>query len=102
MKKTEQQIATLGVEARLVLDSPAFNEAFERMDATIMNALRKADMRDAEGQRLLLQQLKLVDRIKVTLRGMIEHGKLAQAKIDADDMRDESRLRRGLRQVTGR
>jgi len=102
LKRSDQQLATLGLEARQVLENPAFNEAFERMDTTIMNALRKADMRDAEGQRLLLQQLKLVDRIKGTLAGMIEGGKLAQSRIDSDDLRNESTLRRGLRQVTGR
>ncbi|OUM01755.1 hypothetical protein [Variovorax sp. JS1663] len=102
MKRDDAQAATLGLEARQVLENPAFNDAFERMSRAIFQAWRKCDLRDAEGQRLLLQQAKLVDRIKATLGGMIEQGNLADARIQADDLRDESRLRRGLRSVTGR
>ncbi|MBT2322528.1 hypothetical protein J7E62_09240 [Variovorax paradoxus] len=102
MRKTKQQVATLGLEARQVLENPAFGEAFERMGSAIVSAWRKCDLRDVEGQRLLLQQAKLVDRIKGTLGGLIEQGKLAEAQIEAEDLRDESRLRRGLRSVTGR
>jgi hypothetical protein len=102
MKRADQQVATLGIEARQVLENPAFNEAFDRMKSAIFQAWSKCELRDAEGQRLLLQQAKVVDRVRTTLYGMIEQGKLAQAKIDADDLRDESRVRRGIRAVTGR
>jgi hypothetical protein len=101
-RSTHQKLSDMGVEARNVLGSPAFEEAFTRMQAAIDNAWHECDMRDTEGQRLLLQQAKLVGRVKATLQGMIEQGNLADSKINADDIRNESGIRRGIRAVTGR
>lgn len=75
-----QATATLGAQAAQVLDNPAFAEAFRLMSESIASAWRGCDMRDIEGQQLLLQQMKLVERVRAVLAGLVERGKLAAAK----------------------
>lgn len=86
-------------EARQVLDNPAFRYAMDGLKAEIVSNWRQAPIRDAEGQRLLLQMAKVCDLFEGMLVGMLESGKLAQAKIDIDDMRSDSTTRRLLRKV---
>ena len=62
-----QQLATMGQQAGQILSNPAWEEAWRRMDAEIHAAWVGSDVRDAEGQRLLLQQAKLVNRLKSTM-----------------------------------
>jgi hypothetical protein len=48
---------------------------------------------------LLLQLAKVAEKFEGTLIGMIERGKMAQHKIDLNELRDESKPRRFFRQV---
>lgn len=102
MRSTEQQAADLGVEAQHVLNNPAFREALKRMQDDCIAALKTIPIRDDEGRRLWAQTWRLTDKVETTLLGILEQGKLARAKLDIDDVRNESGLRRGLRKVTGR
>ena len=100
MNRSEnQQLADLGVEARQVLSNPAFNEALRLMREDAYTQWKKCPIRDAEGQRLLLQAARLTDKVESVLRGILESGKLASAKLAIDEERDESAPRRLMRRI---
>ena len=88
-----------GTEAAQVLDNGAFKEALQIMRDDAVKAWRDCPIRDTEGQQLLLQHAKLIDKFEGILRGVVESGKFAQRKIDIDDARSESKVQRMLRKV---
>lgn len=96
---TEQQTSDLGVYAEQLLANPAFKAVFEHMRNTVQAAWRTADLRDLEGQRLLLQQAKIIDRVEESARGMVEAGKLADSRMRDDGLRAESRMASAARTV---
>ena len=77
--------------AAQVIENPAFAEAFDRMRRQIVEAWAECPVNETERQQFILQQMKLVDRIKPTLLGMIEQGKLAAAHMPVDMDSDLSR-----------
>lgn len=94
-----QQLATRGIEALQVLDNAAYQEAMASLKEAIVQQWKESPVRDKEGQLILLQLAKLADKFDGILRGMVENGKLAQSKIDIDDVRNESSIRRMMRKV---
>ncbi|HQR98153.1 MULTISPECIES: hypothetical protein [unclassified Polaromonas] len=98
---TEQQTASMGVNARQVLDNAAYQAAMTSLKAQVVQQWKDCPVRDKEGQLLLLQLAKLADKFDGILSGMIEAGKFAEHKIDLDAERDESRGRRMLRRAWG-
>lgn len=88
-------------EARMLLDSDAYKNAHAGLKAQIIQQWKGCPVRDVEGQRLLLQLIKLADKFEGMLTGAIEAGKFAQHKIDLDNERNESKARRALRKVIG-
>ena len=90
-----------GREASAVLDNEAFKSAISSMKAEVLSQWKSCPIRDREGQVLLLQLAKLTDKFESILVGMIENGKLAQNRIELNEIRDESASRRMLRRVTG-
>ena len=94
-----QQLATRGIEALQVLDNAAYQEAMASLKEAIVQQWKDSPVRDKEGQLILLQLAKLADKFDGILRGMVENGKLAQSKIDIDDVRNESSIRRMMRKV---
>ncbi|PZQ77946.1 MAG: hypothetical protein DI563_01955 [Variovorax paradoxus] len=97
---TDQHISDLGVEAQRLLENPAFLAIFDRMRDSVQHAWRNADLRDTEGQQLLLQQAKIIDRIQETALGMVQSGKLADSRIRESGLRTESLAKRVLRKVS--
>ena len=97
----EKQQVQRGREAALVLDNEAFKAAMQGLKSAVLEQWKQCPVRDKEGQTLLLQLAKLTDKFEGILVGMIDNGKMAQHKLDLDDIRDESRTRRVLRKVTG-
>ena len=95
----EKQQVLRGKEAAMVLENEAFKAAMEQLRNQVIEAWKAAPVRDVEGQKLLLQLVKLCDKYEGILSGMIENGKMAQHKLDLDDIRDESKTRRMLRRV---
>lgn len=101
----DQAASDMGVYAAQAIENPALNAAIAHMRDAIMREWRACNLRDAEGQRLLLQQAKMVDRFAATLNGMLQAGKLADARLGesqlarimTDDLRDESAVRRMFR-----
>ena len=96
---TDQQTATMGNDATQVLGNPAYSEAMALLKAAVVEKWRNAPIRDAEGQRLLLQMAKLADDFEAILGGFVQHGKLAQHKIDVDRVRSESKPKQLLRRA---
>ena len=98
---TENQQVLRGKEAAMVLDNAAYIAAMDQLRNQVIEAWKAAPIRDIEGQKLLLQLVKLCDKYEGILGGMIENGKMAQHRLDLNDIRDESKTRRMLRRVTG-
>lgn len=90
--------ALRGVDARQVLENPAYQAAMKAMKDQITKEWAECPVRDVEGQKLLLQLHKLAVKFENMLSGMVETGKLAQMNLDAE--RDESLARKVLRRVT--
>lgn len=90
-----------GREASAVLENEAFKSAMASLKSAVLEQWKSCPVRDREGQVLLLQLAKLTDKFESILVGMIENGKLAQNKIELNEIRDESASRRMLRRVTG-
>lgn len=91
--------ATRGLEARQVLDSPAYQTAMALLKESVDKEWQKADVRDREGQVLLLQFRKTVDRFERILAGMVDTGRYAERKIVDDKTRNENALRRASRRI---
>lgn len=68
-------------EARQVLDSPLVKETLELMERELVEAWIACPARDAEGREWLWRQIVSTRKFKDTLRGVMESGKLAQAKL---------------------
>lgn len=97
---SEHQAASMGKEAALLLENPAFVEAMARMREDVRRQWMEAPVRDIEGQRLLLITAKLVEKLDGHIRGMVEAGKLAQSRLEINDLRDENGIRRAVRRMT--
>lgn len=95
----EQQISDRGVEAAKVLESQAYKDAMAMLRESVVSKWKSVSLRDAEGQRLTLQMMKLADTFEGLLSGMVEAGKFANHKLDLDRVRDESAARRIMRRV---
>lgn len=99
-KQTPLQISDLGVNARLVLDNPAYQEAMARLRSELVATWENSPIRDREGHLLNLQVMKLTRLFESTLTSLIQAGKMADAQVDIDSVRDESRPRKILRRFT--
>lgn len=95
------QIARMGADSQIVLDNPAYKLAMETLESAVIQQWKECPVRDREGQMLLLQLAKLVDKFDGILRGLVETGKMSQHKIDLDKLRDESKGKQFLRRVVG-
>lgn len=98
MDKLNEQ-AVRGLEAQQVIDNPAYQTAMRLLKESVDKEWRKADVRDREGQMLLLQFRKTVDRFEQILAGMVETGRYAERKLVDDKHRNESGLRRASRRI---
>ena len=91
--------AQRGIDAKAVLDNVAFKEAMELLKSSVIDQWKACPIRDREGQLLLLQLARLADKFEGLLVGTVERGKLAQRKIELDELRDEGPARRFFRRV---
>ena len=98
---SEHQAVQTGMEAAQVLNNNAYINAMASLKAQVVEQWKECPIRDREGQLLLLQLAKLADKFDGILSGYVEAGKLASHKIEVDGLRNESRVSRALRSVTG-
>ena len=102
MTEDLQKQVNIGGEAQRLLENPAFEEVFRRMDSDLQAAWMDCDVRDTEGQRLLLQQAKVMKHFKGNLTRMIEQGKMAASKLPISDILGENAVQRGVRALRKR
>jgi hypothetical protein len=88
-------------KAAEVLDNEAFKTAMNDLREAITGEWKACPIRDREGQMLLLQMAKMVDKFEGLLVGRIEAGKMAGKKLQLDNIRNESAPRRFMRKVAG-
>ena len=93
------QTTQRGIEARQVLDSPAYQQAMALVREKIVAQWTGCNIRDREEQKLLLQLMRCAETFEEILNSTVEAGKFAQHKIDLDKLRDESKTRGLLRKV---
>lgn len=94
----DHQTVEMGIQARQVLENPAFIEAMRRVHEIAHLQFKKADLRDAEGLKLARQFAAVTDDFESIMHRMVEGGKLAQLSLDKH--RDESDLKRAARRFT--
>jgi hypothetical protein len=96
--------------AALILDNPVFHEAFEGMHAQLIEAIAGANLREPDDLVLLVQQLKLLERVKTNFVSYVQVGEQADADIERQRKRlaaEQARLdeeangifARGMRQA---
>lgn len=95
----ERQDVNMGRSAAEVLENQAFQEAMRLLREAVVTQWKECPVRDKEGALLLLQLAKITDKFESLLSGLIEKGKLAQHKIELDNMRNESKLQKAVRRV---
>lgn len=81
MSSLEQRIYDAD-QARLVLDNPAFAQAFEDIKKELAESWMNSPARDVEGREKLFQLIKMADKLEATLRRSMESGKLAKAELN--------------------
>lgn len=96
---THHQDVQRAQEASQVISNPAYQAAMQALRAEVIAAWKRCPVRDAEGQRLLLQLIKMADKFEAMLTGAIETGKFAEYQIRMDELRNESKARSLLRRI---
>jgi hypothetical protein len=96
---TDHQISQQGLDAHMVLENPAYKEAMAALRGQVIEQWKACPIRDREGQMLLLQLAKLADKFEGILGGMVQSGRLAQHKIELNEVRNESPARKLMRRV---
>lgn len=72
-----QRASDRGQQAELILSNPVFGEAFDGLRQQIYDALAGADLRKHEEHVLLLQQLKLLERLRYQFESFVRAGEMA-------------------------
>ena len=68
-------------QAKLLLDSPLLQEAFDRLDAEYVKAWRGTMATEDDARQRLWQAVQIVGKVRDHLRLIVENGKLAQSDI---------------------
>lgn len=89
---TPQQESDLGLYANQALENPAVQEALRRMEESCDMAIKACPIRDTEGLTLLVQAARITASFEQVLLGIFENGKAANARINIDKERKESKL----------
>jgi hypothetical protein len=97
----DEQATQRGLEARQVIENPAYRAAMDLLKAEVVQAWKACPVRDKEGQLVLLQLAKLTDKFDGILTGMVETGRYSQRRIEeaVNDVRSESGARKLMRRV---
>ena len=68
-------------QARYLLDHDLMKAAFAEVGDEIARQWRESPARDTEGRERLYLMLRLLDRVRDTLQGHVETGKVARARL---------------------
>lgn len=88
-----------GAEASELLENPAFRRAFDTLREQIHKQWLATSVKDQAEQQALLQLGKAAEKIEKLLLAEVARGEDAQKRIDASELRNESRTRTALRRV---
>ena len=99
---TESDQVRVARNASEVLNNEAYQKAMAELKAQIVQQWKDCPVRDVEGQRLLLQLVKIADKFDGLLSGYVEAGKLAQHKINLENERNESMAQKIMRRTFAR
>lgn len=69
-------------KAKLVIDNPEFQRAFDQVTQAIHEAWERCPIRDVEGQHSLKLQLKLLGDVRANLERVIADGSMAAIELD--------------------
>lgn len=79
MTPEERQLR--GNEARYILENEVFKDAFEMVEASIINQMREVKSRDTEMHSELIRRLQTMKAIQRALVQTMETGKLAEREL---------------------
>ena len=69
-------------EARRLMDAPLMREAFEKVEAGLIDAMKRVEIGNTKTQHELILSLQLLGSVKRHLTETMETGKLAQIQKD--------------------
>ena len=71
----------IGSRAKEVIENEAYIQAFEQIEAEIIEQWKTAPLRDVEGRERLHQFLTMLNKVRATLQSTMETGKLAELEL---------------------
>jgi hypothetical protein len=71
-----------GARAREVLENEQFQAAFEVIEKEIHDQWMNSSARDPEGREKLWLMLKMLQKVKLTLEGVLDDGKIAAKELE--------------------
>ena len=77
MKTNEQEI-TEGRHAERILNDPMFQYAFEGIESSLIDKMRKVPMADKDTQHELVLSLQLLNALRQSFSAIIQTGKMAE------------------------
>jgi len=83
-------------QARLVLENPAFSQAFDDIKMELIEQWQNSPARDKVGREHLYQLLRLTNKLELTLRSSLESGQLAKV-----DLAHKQKISDRLKQIAG-
>lgn len=86
---TQDEEIRRGMEADRLMNEPMLKEAFDLVEQSIIEALRRCEVRKEDEMKTLTLSLQLVGRIKGHFKTAMETGKLA--RITKQSMTDKAR-----------
>ena len=84
-----------GEEAQRLLDEPILKEAFEAIELTFIDKLKRIDVGATEAQRDLIVSLQILNKVKKYIEDVATTGKMAAITEEKEGWRDK--VKRHLR-----
>lgn len=83
-----------GLEAQRLMDEPLMKEAFERIEAAIIDAMKRVTLSDERSQQTLILTLQVLSKVRGHMIETMQTGRLAEiAKRDSLAKRMKSAVR---------
>jgi hypothetical protein len=98
----DQAIINLGDQAALVLENEAFKASFKHLREEVIASWANMNVRDTSGAQLMLQQIKIVDRLEAALYAMLRgaDSQLAIKRyLESGELSTDGVVKRALRRI---
>ena len=90
---TQGEVIDLANKAKSVLDSPAYQGAYEATRASIIAQMEKLPMADTDGAEKLRLCLKLLHSVQANMITALNSGKIEQFRLDEEKKRKDNPFR---------